>query len=176
MARLKKTAARVIKKAIKAKPKTKKKVSAIPKGYHSITPYLITHNAGKAIEFYKKIFGAKELFRMKTSQGKIAHAEIKIGNSHIMLADEFPEMQVHSPKSYGGSPVGILLYTENVDKIIKKAVSAGAKIIKEVQDMFYGDRSGTVEDPYGHKWTVSTHIEDVSNAELKKRVSKLFGK
>ncbi len=153
-----------------------KKVSAIPRGYHSITPYLIVKGAKKAIEFYKKAFGAKEMMRMENSKGTgIAHAELKIGDTKIMLADECPKMgaNLRSPKAYGGSPVGIHLYIKDVDSVIKRAVSAGAKLTRAAEDMFYGDRSGAVEDPYGHKWYISTHIENVSPAQMKKRFAEL---
>lgn len=155
--------------------KRKKKVLAVPKGYHSITPYLIINNAAEAIDFYKEAFGAKEVMRMEHPSGKIGHAELKIGDAKIMLADEYPEMDARSPQAYGGSPVGIHLYIKNVDTIVEKAVAAGARVIRPVQNMFYGDRSGALEDPYGHKWHVSTHIEDVSTAKMKKRAAELFG-
>ncbi len=160
----------------KAAVKPKKKVLAIPKGYHSITPYLIVKDAAKAIAFYKKVFAAKEVMRMEHSGGKVAHAELKIGDSKIMLADECPQMGAHSPQAYGGSAVSILLYIKDVDGIVKKAIAAGAKLNKPIENMFYGDRSGGVEDPFGHKWYISTHIEDVSPAMMKKRAAQLFSK
>ena len=152
----------------------KKKVSAIPNGYHSITPYLIVNQASKAIEFYKKVFGAKEAMRMSKPDGKIGHAELRIGDAKIMLADEFPEMDARSPNAFGGSPVGIHLYIKNVDAVIEKALSKGAKLLRPAETMFYGDRSGAIEDPYGHKWYVSTHVEEVSPKEMKKRAAQLF--
>lgn len=166
------------KKSIKkiAVNRKKKKISAIPKGYHSITPYLIVNNAAKAIEFYMKVFGAKEVLRMEQPGGKVGHAELKIGDAKIMLADEYPEMDTRGPQAYGGSPVGIHLYIKNVDNIVERAVAAGAKLTRPIENMFYGDRSGTLEDPYGHKWHVSTHIENVSVAKLKKRAEELFSK
>ena len=155
-------------------PSVKKKVLAIPKGYHSITPYLMIENASGAIEFYKKVFGAKEVMRMEKPNGKIGHAELRIGDTKIMVADECPEMNAFGPKHYKGSPVGIHLYIKDVDNIVQKAVAAGAKIIRPVDNMFYGDRLGTVEDPFGHKWSVSTHIEDVSQAQMRKRAAAMM--
>lgn len=157
----------------KASTKRKKQVTAIPKGYHSITPYLIINDAARAIDFYKKAFGAKEIMRMEQPGGKIGHAELKIGDAKIMLADEHPEIDARSPQSYGGTPVGIHLYIKNVDSIVNKAVSNGAKLVNPVENRFYGDRSGTLEDPYGHKWYVSTHIENVSAAQMKKRAAEI---
>jgi PhnB protein len=154
----------------------KKKVLAVPKGYHSITPYLIINDATAAIAFYKKVFGAKEVVRMEHSNGKVGHAELKIGDAKIMLADECSDMDTRSPQAYGGSAVIVHLYIKDVDTIVKRAISAGAKLVKPVEDMFYGDRSGMVEDPHGHTWCVSTHIEDVSPAKVKKRAMVLFGK
>ena len=144
-------------------------VKYIPDGYHTATPYLIIKGAAEALEFYKKAFGASELLRMPGSDGKIGHAEIKIGNSPIMLADEFPNMGYKSPQSLGGSPVSIMLYVENVDKTVERAVAEGAKITKAVQDQFYGDRNGSIHDPFGHVWTISTHVEDVSPEEMQRR-------
>src|SRR5712691_3595419 len=136
------------------------KVKPIPHGYHTATPYLIVSGAAGAIEFYKKAFGATELMRMADPKGKIGHAEIQIGDSHIMLADEFPEMGYRSPQSLGGSPVSIHLYVEDVDTLASQAIAAGAKVLRPVKDQFYGDRSGTFEDPFGHVWTIATHVED----------------
>lgn len=164
---------KVVKKVISIR--SKKKVSAIPKGYHTVTPYLIVDGAAKAIEFYKKVFGAKIGLKMEQPDGKkIGHAELKIGDSKIMLADECPEMKTRSPKTYNGSAVSIQLYVKNVDKVVGQAVAAGAKLKRPVENMFYGDRCGCIEDPYGHQWHVSTHIEDVSTRELKKRAAQLF--
>ena len=132
----------------------------IPEGYHTATAYLIIKDAAQAIEFYKKAFGATEVMRFAQPDGKIGHAEIKIGDSHIMLADEFPEMGARSPQSIGGSPVSILLYVEDVDAQAKLAVAAGAKVVRPVKDQFYGDRSGSFEDPFGHQWHIATHVED----------------
>jgi len=150
-------------------------VKPIPEGYHSVTPYLCVKGAAAAIDFYKKAFGAKELLRMPAPGEKIGHAEIQIGDSHVMLADEFPEMGFLSPQSVGGSPVMMHLYVEDVDITANKAVAAGAKVTRPVADQFYGDRGGQVEDPFGHKWYVSTHKEDVSPEEIEARRVKQYG-
>jgi PhnB protein len=150
-----------------------KEVSYIPAGYNSITPYLVIKGAADAIEYYKNVFGATEVMRMAQPDGRIGHAELKIGNSHIMLADEFPEMDHKGPLSLGSSPVSILLYVEDVDAIVNRAVAAGAKILKPVQDQFYGDRSGFIQDPFGHLWGVATHKEDVSPKEMEERMKKM---
>jgi PhnB protein len=141
----------------------------IPEGYSTATPYLIVKGAAEAIEFYKRAFGATEMLRMADPQGRIGHAEIKIGDSVIMLADEHPAMGYRSPRSLGGSSVSILLYLEDVDAVFDRAVKAGAKVRRAVMDQFYGDRSGTLEDPFGHMWTVATHVEDVPPEEMKRR-------
>jgi PhnB protein len=145
-------------------------VKPIPEGYHSVTPYLCINGAVKALEYYKKAFGATELFRME-HDGKIGHAEIKIGDSPIMLADEFPEMGFVSPATLGGSPVGIMIYVDDVDTVFKQAIAEGGVEKKPVQDQFYGDRSGTLTDPFGHVWTVATHTEDVAPEEIDKRLA-----
>jgi PhnB protein len=145
-----------------------------PDGYHTATPYLIVQNGAEAIEFYKRAFGAQELFRLSAPSGALGHAEIQIGDSRIMLADEMPGSEFRSAKTVGGSPVSIMLYVEDVDDRFGKATRAGAKAIRPVQDQFYGDRSGTLEDPYGHVWTVATHKEDVSPEEIDKRAQALF--
>jgi len=147
------------------------RVKPIPEGYHTATPYLIIKDAARAIEFYKKAFGATELMRMAQPDGRIGHAEIRIGDSPIMLADEFQEMGHRSPQSLGGSPVSILLYVEDVDALFNQAVSAGAKVQKPVQDQFYGDRIGGVTDPFGHVWYIATHKEEVSPEEMRKRAA-----
>lgn len=144
-----------------------------PKGYQAVTPYLCVKGAAEAIAFYKKAFGAKEIMRMPGPGGTIGHAEIQISDSRIMLADEFPEMNFRSPLSVGGTPVNIHLYVPDVDRVVRKAVAAGAKPIRPVANQFYGDRSGSVEDPYGHIWHIATHIEDVAAKELKKRAAAL---
>ena len=145
-------------------------VKPIPEGYHSITPYLIIDGAAQALEYYKKAFGATELFRME-HQGKIGHAEMKIGDSPFMLSDEHPEMGYRGPKSLGGSAVGIMIYVDDVDTTFKQALDAGGTEMKPLQDQFYGDRSGTLTDPFGHVWTVATHKEDVSPEEIEKRLA-----
>jgi PhnB protein len=147
------------------------KVKPIPEGYHTATAYLIIKDAARAIEFYKKAFGATELMRMTQPDGRVGHAEIKIGDSPIMLADEFPEMGSRSPQSLGGSPVSIYLYVVDVDGLAKRAVEAGAKLVRPVKDQFYGDRSGSVEDPFGHQWHIATHVEDVAPDEIDKRAA-----
>ena len=144
-------------------------VKPIPEGYHSVTPYLIIEGAGEAIEFYRKAFGAKELFRFPTPDGKIGHAEIKIGDSPIMLADAYPAMGYNGPKSLGGSPVSLMIYVENVDTVFNQAVQAGATVKEALTDKFYGDRTGSLIDPFGHVWHLSTHKEDVSMEEMEKR-------
>ena len=152
------------------------KVKAIPDGYHTATPYLIIKDAARAIEFYKKAFGATEIMRMAEPSGKVTHAEIKIGNSPIMLADEFPEMGARSPQTIGGSPVSIFLYVENVDTLANQAIAAGAKVLMPVQDQFWGDRYGKLADPFGHVWDIATHKEDVAPEEIHKRAAAAFGK
>jgi PhnB protein len=145
-------------------------VKPVPEGYHTVTPYLIVQDAARAIDFYKKAFGAIELMRMPDPGGKkIGHAEIRIGDSPIMLADEFPEMNARSPQTLGGSAVSILLYLEDVDKRFNQALAAGAEPIRPVKDQFYGDRAGTLRDPFGHVWTIATHKEDLSPEEIQKR-------
>jgi len=151
-------------------------VKPIPEGYHSVTPYLIIKGAAEAIEFYKKAFGATELMRMPTPQGTIAHAEIKIGDSPVMLADEYPEMGYRSPASLGGSGLSLMLYIENCDEVFKRALAAGAKELQPLQDQFYGDRSGTLQDPFGHVWTIATHVEDVPPDELERRAQEFSKK
>jgi PhnB protein len=143
-------------------------VKAVPTGYHSVTPYLIYKGAAEAIEFCKKAFGAVEIMRMAGPDGRIGHAEIKIGDSHIMLADENPDMGIYSPSHYGGSPVSILLYVENADATVNAAVAAGAKITRPLKDEFYGDRAGTITDPFGHQWYIHTHVKDVSPEEMQR--------
>jgi PhnB protein len=150
-------------------------VKPIPEGYHSVTPHLVIKGAAQALEFYKTAFGATELFRME-HEGMIGHAEIKIGDSPIMLADEHPDQGHVSPTTLGGSPVGIMIYVDDVDKIYNQAISAGAREVKPLQDQFYGDRSGTLTDPFGHVWTVATHKEDVAPEEMDRRLANLHAK
>jgi PhnB protein len=141
----------------------------VPEGYRTATPYLIIKGAAEAIEFYKRAFDATEMLRMADPQGRVGHAEIKIGDSVIMLADEHPSMGYRGPRSLGGSSVSILLYLEDVDRVFERAVKAGARGLRPVADQFYGDRSGTLEDPFGHVWTIATHVEDVPPEELQRR-------
>jgi PhnB protein len=147
------------------------KVKPIPEGYHSITPYLVIKGAAAAIDFYKQAFGAVEIMRMPQPDGRVGHAELKFGNSIVMLADEYPEMQVVGPKTLGNTSVGLLLYLDDVDKAVERAVSLGATIKKPIADQFYGDRTGTIEDPFGHKWTLAVHIEDVTPEEMQRRMA-----
>jgi PhnB protein len=144
-------------------------VTPVPHGYHSATPYLIIGGAAEAIEFYERVFGATELFRMPGPDDRIAHAEIKIGDSVIMLADEVLDMGYRSPRTLGGSSVSLLVYVDNVDTVFRRAIAAGALALRPVQDQFYGDRSGTLEDPFGHVWTIATHVEDVPLEEMRSR-------
>jgi PhnB protein len=150
-------------------------VKPVPAGYHTVTPYLVVRDAARAIEFYKKAFGAIETVRMPDPSGKIMHAEIKIGDSMIMLGDENPARGARSPQSLGGSPVSIFLYIEDVDALAKQAIAAGATVTMPVQDMFWGDRYGTLTDPFGHSWGIATHKEDVAHEEMSKRAKAAFG-
>jgi len=145
-------------------------VKPIPDGYHSVTPYLIVQGAAKAIEFYKKAFAAAELMRLNGPDGKIGHAEIRIGNSPVMLADEHPQMGFRSPQTLGGAGVTLMIYVEGVDAVFQRAIAAGAKEVQPLKNQFYGDRSGTLQDPFGHVWTVATHVEDIAPEEMRKRV------
>jgi len=144
-------------------------VRPVPEGHHSVTPYLIVRGAAKAIEFYKSVFGAVETVRMDMG-GRIGHAQVMIGDSQVMLADEFPEMGAKGPEAFGGSPVSLLVYVEDVDAVVARAVAAGAKLARPIEDKFYGDRAGGIEDPFGHSWTVATHKEDVPPEEMKRRM------
>lgn len=148
--------------------------SAIPQGYHSVTPYLIVNEAAKAIDFYKRAFNATEVMRMEAPDGKIGHAEITIGDSHIMLADESPDMGYRSPQSLGGAAVSLMVYVEQVDQLFRQALDCGAQELQAVKDQFYGDRSGTLKDPFGHVWTISTHVEDVEPDEMQRRAAAFF--
>jgi len=151
------------------------KVKPIPDGYPRVTPYLHVDGANAAIEFYSKVFGATERMRMPAPGGKIGHAELQIGNSVIMLADEFPDMNVRGPKTIGGTPVTVMVYVEDVDQAFDRAIKGGAKEIRPVMDQFYGDRSGEFEDPFGHRWNVATHVEDVPPDEMAKRAATVMG-
>ena len=148
-------------------------VQSIPAGYHNVTPYLIVRNGAAAIEFYKKAFNAVELMRFPGPGGKIMHAEVKIGDSPVMLADEMPDEGHVGPQTLGGVGVSMMLYVEDVDKQFAQAVTAGATVKRPVQDQFYGDRNGILVDPFGHVWTLGTHKEDLSMDEVKKRMAKL---
>ena len=152
------------------------KVNYIPKGYNSISPYLVVKGAAKAIEYYKKVFGATEVVRMDQPNGKVGHAELQIGDSRIMLAEENPSMgQGHmSASGIGASPVSLYLYIPDVDRVIERAVDEGAKVLKPVQDQFYGDRTGFIQDPFGHLWGVATHIEDVAPKDMAERAKKVM--
>ena len=149
-------------------------VKPIPDAYRTATPYLIVNDAASAIEFYKKAFGATELIRLADPTGKVMHAEIRIGNSPLMLADEFPDMGYRSPQSLGGSPVSILLYVENVDTLFSQAITAGAKETMAVVDQFDGDRRGTLTDPFGHVWLLATKKENISPEEMRKRFDNMM--
>jgi PhnB protein len=144
-------------------------VGSIPEGYHSITPYLSIEGAAAAIAFYQEAFGAREVMRMAAPGGKVGHAEVEIGGSRIMLADEYPDMGFRSPKAIGGSPVSLHLYVADVDAVTSRALAAGAKELRPVKDQFYGDRTGTIEDPFGHVWHIATRKEDLAPDELKRR-------
>jgi PhnB protein len=150
------------------------KVHYMPEGYHSVSPYLIVKGAAKAIDFYKKVFGATEVVRMDQPDGRVGHAELQIGDSRVMLAEENPSMgQGHvSASGIGASPVSLYLYIPDVDRVIERAVDGGAKVLKPVQDQFYGDRSGFIQDPFGHLWGLATHIEDVAPKDMKERAQK----
>ena len=150
------------------------KVSYIPKNYHSVTPYLVVNGAAQAIDYYKRVFGATEVMRMPAPDGKIGHAELQIGNSRIMLADENPNMgQGHAgAKTVGGSPVSLYVYLPDVDQVVQRATAEGAKVLRPVEDQFYGDRTGFIQDPFGHLWGVATHIEDVSPKDMEERMKK----
>jgi PhnB protein len=146
-----------------AKPKP------IPDGYHTLTPSLVVRDAGRAIDYYKRAFGATETFRMPTPDGRVAHAELKIGDSMVMLSDEFPGASCRAPQSIGGTSVNLFVYTEDVDAMFNRAVQAGGTVTMPVADMFWGDRFGQLTDPFGHSWSIATHKEDVSMEEMRKR-------
>jgi PhnB protein len=148
----------------------------IPDGYHTVTPYLIVKDAARALEFFQRAFGATELKRVPGSEGKIMHAEIQIGDSRLMLADECPQMKAHSPQALGGTPVWLMLYVKDVDAVTRQATAAGATVERPVQNQFYGDRTGTLVDPFGHRWTISTHVEDVAPEELHRRMEAMMAR
>jgi len=150
------------------------KISYIPKGYNSVTPYLVIKGAAKAIDYYKKVFGATVVVRMDGPNGQVGHAELQIGDSRIMLADENPSMGNRSAESIGASPVSLYVYLPDCDKVVAKAVAAGDAPLKPVEDQFYGDRSGFIQDPFGHLWGIATHKEDVSPKELEERMKKVM--
>jgi PhnB protein len=149
-------------------------VSPVPAGYHSVTPYLLIRGAADAIAFYVRAFDAVEVLRLESPDGKIGHAEIRIGNSHVMLADEHPEMDFLGPQSRGGTTVSLMIYVPDADAVFKRAIAAGATELKPLCDQFYGDRSGTLTDPWGHVWSIATHVEDVSPEEISKRFQEFF--
>lgn len=150
-------------------------VKPVPEGYHTVTPYLIIKGAAKAIDFYKQAFGAREQFRVDGPDGRIGHAEIRIGDSIVMLSDEHPEIGARGPQSIGGTPVTLALYLENVDRVFQRAVDAGATVLRPVRNQFYGDRSGSVTDPFGHIWHIATHVEDVPPDEMERRAKEAMG-
>ena len=150
-------------------------VKPIPDGYPRVTPYLVVEGAAAAIEFYENVLGAKERMRMDAPEGKIGHAELEFGDSLVMLADEFPDMGALSPKTIGGSPVTLSLYVEDVDAVFDAALAAGATSVRPAENQFYGDRTGQFEDPFGHRWSVATHVEDVPPDEMEKRAAAAMG-
>ncbi len=147
----------------------------IPEGFHSVTPYLSIKGAKEAIEFYKKAFGAVEVFRLPTPTGDIGHAEIVIGDSHIMMSEPCDESPIPSPEALGGSTIGIHLYVEDVDAVFTRAIESGATMLKPVEDQFYGDRMGALKDPFGHVWFIGTHKEDLTSEDIQKRAAVMFG-
>jgi PhnB protein len=151
-------------------------VSPVPSGYHSVTPYLIIDGAASALAWYVLVFGAREVMRLSAPEGKIGHAEIQIGDSRVMIADQSAESEARGPASFGGSPVSLHVYVSDVDAIVARAVAADAEVKSPVQDKFYGDRMGTVLDPFGHTWHISTHIEDVAPDEIERRMAAVHGR
>jgi len=147
-------------------------VKPIPEGYHTVTPYLAVDDAAKAIEFYTKAFGAKESLRMDGPGGKIAHAELQLGDSLVMVSDPFPQASTQPPSALGGTSASVFLYVEDVDAFVKRAVDAGAKVTMEVADQFWGDRFGSIQDPFGHSWSIATHVEDVPPEEMAERAER----
>jgi PhnB protein len=153
-----------------------KQVKRIPEGYHSVTPYLTVNDAARAIDFYKRAFSAQEVMRMAAPDGKVGHAEIRVGDSVIMLGEEMPGSGTRSPQSLGGTASGIFLYVDNVDVTFNQAIAAGAQVEMPLADMFWGDRYGRLKDPFGHSWSVATHIEDVAPEEMPKRMKEAMAK
>jgi PhnB protein len=151
------------------------KVHYIPEGYHSVTPYLYIDGAAAAIDFYKKAFGATEVMRFPGPGGRIAHAEVKIGDSYVMLSDQSEQMKAYGPKHYGGVSASFMVYVQDVDAVFKQAIAAGASVNRPLADQFYGDRNGVVEDPFGHHWCLATHIKDVSQEDMKQAVEAMAG-
>jgi PhnB protein len=154
------------------------KPNPIPHGCHTVNVFMTVNDAAKAVEFYRHVFGATEIGRIKMPNGQIGHCELQIGDSRIMLADEIPESGNQGPLSLGGSPISMCLYVENPDKVFRRALEAGAQVDRDMdmKDQFYGDRSGSIIDPFGHKWIISTHIEDVAYQELQERANEMFSK
>lgn len=150
------------------------KVKPVPDGYHTVTPYLTVQNAAEAIEFYKKAFGASEIYRLAEPGGRIGHAEIQIGDTKVMLSDEYPEMEVRSPQTLGGSAVGLHIYIEDVDSLFNRAIAAGAVVVRPVKDQFFGERSGKLVDPFGHFWFIATQIEEITPEEIKRRYAAML--
>jgi PhnB protein len=144
-------------------------VKPIPEGYHTLSPYLAVEDADQAIDYYTKAFGARERVRMEAPGGAVGHAELEIGDSVVMLSDPFPQSSTKPPKELGGSSVSVFMYVEDVDAVVKQAVDAGATVLMEVEDQFWGDRFGTVQDPFGHSWSIATHVEDVPPEEMAER-------
>jgi PhnB protein len=151
-------------------------VNPVPKGFHSVTPYLVVRDAAKAIDFYEKAFGAQEVMRMEAPGGKISHAEIKIGDSIVMIADENPNTTTRSPQALNGTTVGLFVYFDNVDPVFNQAVAAGAKVTLPLADQFWGDRYGQIADPFGHTWSLATHVEDVAQEEMGRRAQEAMAK
>ena len=150
-------------------------VKAIPEGYPQVSPYLHVRGAGEAIEFYRRVFGAAERLRMPGPGGTIGHAELALGDSLLMLSDEYPDMGVRGPRTVGGTPVTLMVYVEDVDAVVERAVEAGATVVRPLQDAFYGDRTALLEDPFGHQWSVATHIQDVPADEMARRAAEAAG-
>ena len=163
----------VTKKAAAKKAPAKKRIKPIPEGYHAVTAYLSVRDAAAAIDFYKRAFGAREQMRLEGPGNKVAHAELKIGDSIVMLADESAEMEFFGPKTRGGTTVILHLYVRDCDKVVAASQAAGAKVQRPVKDQFYGDRSGMIEDPFGHLWNVATHTEDLTKAQIRRRLEKM---